>query len=46
MNVAAMSTARKIANELLGTGTYESMFDDAGVSYPEANRLMATRLNS
>ena len=44
--LAAMSTARKIAGELLGTGTYESMFDGAGVSYPEANRLMATRLNS
>jgi 2-methylisocitrate lyase-like PEP mutase family enzyme len=41
--LAAMSTARKIARELLGTGTYESMFDGAGVSYPEANRLMAAR---
>jgi 2-methylisocitrate lyase-like PEP mutase family enzyme len=41
--LAAMSTARKIADELLGTGTYESMFDGAGVSYPEANRLMAAR---
>jgi 2-methylisocitrate lyase-like PEP mutase family enzyme len=41
--LAAMSTARKIAAELLGTGTYESMFDGAGVSYPEANRLMAAR---
>jgi 2-methylisocitrate lyase-like PEP mutase family enzyme len=41
--LAAMSTARKIAGELLGTGTYESMFDGAGVSYPEANRLMAAR---
>jgi 2-methylisocitrate lyase-like PEP mutase family enzyme len=41
--LAAMNTARKIARELLGTGTYESMFDDAGVSYPEANRLMAAR---
>jgi len=39
--LAAMSTARKIAGELLGTGTYESMFDGAGISYPEANRLMA-----
>ena len=39
--LAAMSTARKIAAELLGTGTYESMFDGAGISYPEANRLMA-----
>ena len=39
--LVAMSTARKIAGELLGTGTYESMFDGAGVSYPEANRLMA-----
>ena len=39
--LAAMSTARKIASELLGAGTYESMFDGAGVSYPEANRLMA-----
>jgi len=44
--LAAMSTARKIAAELLGTGTYESMFDGAGVSYPEANRLMAARLIS
>jgi 2-methylisocitrate lyase-like PEP mutase family enzyme len=44
--LAAMSTARKIAGELLGAGTYDSMFDGAGVSYPEANRLMATRLNS
>jgi 2-methylisocitrate lyase-like PEP mutase family enzyme len=44
--LAAMSTARKIAGELLGTGTYESMFDGAGVSYPEANRLMAARLIS
>jgi 2-methylisocitrate lyase-like PEP mutase family enzyme len=44
--LAAMSTARKIAGELLSTGTYESMFDGAGVSYPEANRLMATRLNT
>ncbi len=41
--LAAMSTARKIAGELLGTGTYESLFDTA-VSYPEANRLMAGRL--
>jgi 2-methylisocitrate lyase-like PEP mutase family enzyme len=41
--LAAMSTARKIAAELLGTGTYESMFDGAGLSYPEANRLMAAR---
>ena len=41
--LAAMSTARKIAGELLGAGTYESMFDGAGVSYPEANRLMAAR---
>ena len=41
--LAAMSTARKIAGELLGTGTYESIFDGAGVSYPEANRLMAAR---
>ena len=40
--LAAMSTARKIAGELLGTGTYESMFDGA-ISYPEANRLMAAR---
>ena len=39
--LAAMSTARKIAGELLGAGTYESMFDGAGISYPEANRLMA-----
>jgi 2-methylisocitrate lyase-like PEP mutase family enzyme len=39
--LAAMSTARKIAAELLGTGTYESMFDGTGISYPEANRLMA-----
>jgi len=44
--LAAMSTARKIARELLGTGTYESMFDGAGVSYPEANRLMAARPNT
>ena len=42
--LAAMTSARKIAGELLGTGTYESMFDGAGVSYPEANRLMAARL--
>jgi 2-methylisocitrate lyase-like PEP mutase family enzyme len=41
--LAAMSTARKIAGELLGAGTYESMFEGAGVSYPEANRLMAAR---
>jgi 2-methylisocitrate lyase-like PEP mutase family enzyme len=40
--LAAMSTARKIAGELLGSGTYESMFDGA-ISYPEANRLMAGR---
>jgi 2-methylisocitrate lyase-like PEP mutase family enzyme len=40
--LAAMSTTRKIAAELLGTGTYESMLEGA-VSYPEANRLMATR---
>ena len=40
--LAAMSTARKIAAELLSTGTYESMFDGA-ISYPEANRLMAAR---
>jgi hypothetical protein len=39
-----MSTARKIASELLGAGTYESMFDGA-ISYPEANRLMAARPN-
>jgi 2-methylisocitrate lyase-like PEP mutase family enzyme len=39
--LAAMSTARKIAGELLGAGTYQSMFDGAGISYPEANRLMA-----
>ena len=44
--LAAMSTARKIAGELLGTGAYESMFDGAGISYPEANRLMAGRLTS
>ena len=41
--LAAMSTARKIAGELLDAGTYESMFDGAGMSYPEANRLMAAR---
>jgi 2-methylisocitrate lyase-like PEP mutase family enzyme len=44
--LAAMSTARKIAGELLDAGTYESMFDGAGVSYPEANRLMAARSTS
>lgn len=43
--LAAMSTVRKIAGELLGTGTYESMFDGA-VSYPDANRLMAGRLTT
>jgi 2-methylisocitrate lyase-like PEP mutase family enzyme len=43
--LAAMSTARKIAGELLNTGTYESMFESA-VSYPEANRLMAGRLTT
>jgi 2-methylisocitrate lyase-like PEP mutase family enzyme len=43
--LAAMSSARKIAGELLGAGTYESMFEGA-VSYPEANRLMAARPNS
>ena len=41
--LAAMGTIRKVAAELLATGTYESMFDGAGVSYPDANRLMATR---
>ena len=44
--LAAMSTARKIAGELLGTGMYDSMFDGAGISYPEANRLMAVRSTS
>jgi 2-methylisocitrate lyase-like PEP mutase family enzyme len=43
--LAAMSTVRKIAGELLGTGTYESMFESA-VSYPDANRLMAGRLTT
>lgn len=40
--LAAMSTVRRVAGELLGAGTYGSMFDGA-VSYPDANRLMATR---
>ncbi len=40
--LAAMGTVRKVAGELLGTGTYASMFDGS-VSYPDANRLMATR---
>ena len=40
--LAAMGAIRKVAGELLGAGTYESMFDGA-VSYPDANRLMATR---
>jgi 2-methylisocitrate lyase-like PEP mutase family enzyme len=44
--LAAMSAVRKIAAELLGAGTYESMFDGAGVSYPEANGLMAGRLTA
>jgi 2-methylisocitrate lyase-like PEP mutase family enzyme len=43
--LAAMSTIRKVAGELLGTGTYESMFDGA-VSYPDANRLMTGRLTT
>ena len=43
--LAAMSTARKIAAELLGAGTYESMLEGA-ISYPEANRLMAARLTT
>src|ERR1700687_4497802 len=43
--LAAMSTARKIAAELLGAGTYESMLEGA-ISYPEANRLMAARSNT
>ena len=37
--------ARKIAAELLGAGTYESMLEGA-ISYPEANRLMAARSNT
>jgi 2-methylisocitrate lyase-like PEP mutase family enzyme len=43
--LAAMSTVRRVAEELLGAGTYESMFDGA-VSYPDANRLMAGRLTT
>jgi 2-methylisocitrate lyase-like PEP mutase family enzyme len=43
--LAAMSTVRRVAEELLGAGTYESMFDGA-LSYPDANRLMAGRLTT
>jgi 2-methylisocitrate lyase-like PEP mutase family enzyme len=43
--LAAMSTTRKVAAELLEAGTYESMFDGV-VSYPDANRLMAGRLTT
>jgi len=40
--LAAMSTIREVAAELLGAGTYQSMFEGA-MSYPHANRLMAAR---
>jgi 2-methylisocitrate lyase-like PEP mutase family enzyme len=40
----AMALTRKIATELLGTGSYESMFKEF-IGYPEGNAMMAKALH-
>ena len=40
----AMALTRKVAGELLGAGSYDSMFKEF-IGYPEANSLMAKALN-
>jgi 2-methylisocitrate lyase-like PEP mutase family enzyme len=41
ITLAALSVTRRIARELLTSGTYSALGE--GVSYPEANKLMASR---
>lgn len=42
LTLAAISSLKKSVAELLRTGTYDSMLE-ATITYPDANRLMATR---
>ncbi|HUA32781.1 MAG TPA: isocitrate lyase/phosphoenolpyruvate mutase family protein [Candidatus Binataceae bacterium] len=41
ITLSALSVTRRIANEVLTSGTYSALGD--AVSYPEANKLMASR---